>query len=852
MKKLLPFVLVAVWSLSVTAFYLILHWQYFMPLNVYSMATLQTIIIYFSIHVLGIAVLVGLFWWLKKEYPKFSFAIIGILVLFFFMTMLLSGVRFLWTDFGIYNGPDLIQNGQELRAYDGVNLEGDEPYLLNDSLIIDPEKTYWNIWENVGTYFDMLTMKEVFLSNFLILGGQLMGVLLLLLCFYCLGGFVLQRGLKIPLNNLGSFLSSVGLGAIIISLLGFGLAKLSLFSTIPLAVLLVVALMAGAFGPFVSLFKTLKTPLLLKDIPLIDFLLVMLILWLTAWNFIEVTAPLPQDYDDFVLYLNIPNLMTITHTYVTGHIMHAFAFLQAAPMILFKNAALSKTLVWACSALSLFGVFTFAKQFLKSNFKSLLVTLVLALVPTLYVHSYDQTKVEFAMIFFCLLALLNLYFYFNEKSLKWLGLVGLFMGFAVTIKISALLLVPIIFVILLWDLAGFWTALFLYFLTLLLFFLGYLPSIPTALSSSVLLYISAILALFCLIFAIIKKQIIPFKLWKPILTLALGIIIPILPWAISNIFSAPIENFNLNYVFSDQNINAPTIDWAALDIEPSLCSDIKIGGEKADYERYINERPLFLQILLAPWDVTFYMSNQFPATNIGFIFLALCPILLFITPFNKKSKSFKYFAVCGAGFWFLWILVGGNVIWYGFAGVTFLAIWLTGVIEAFWDSYKWTRVFALVFCVMWILVNFYFRSNFFFGRMPSYMPYLGGAIGIQEYVEFNYPGIGHALSILNANADQKIYLTDVAPLYFFISDNDNRVFVDHFSETLNCLYKEKDAELLDSRLKEAGFTYIVVSPPKTAPGFPESFYKTHSEILTAIQSKMTLVHNNGSFMVFEP
>lgn len=849
MKKHLPFVLVAIWSLVVMAFYLKMHWHYFFPL-VYTTASIQTIIIYFLIHVLGIAALMGLFWWLKKEYPKFSFSIIGILVLFFVGTILLTNIRFLWTDFAVYNGPDLIQNGLELRTYDGVDLEGDQPYLLKGSLVVDPTETYFNIWDNVGDYFDMLTIKEALINSSIMFGEQFVIILLLLLCFYCLGGFILQKGFKIPLNNMAAILSAVGLGAVVISLVCFGLAKLSLFAFIPLMILLVLSLAAGAFGPFVTLFEALKKPFYLKDIPFADFLVMALILWLMAWNFIEVSSPLAKDYDDFILYLNIPNLLTSSHTYVTGKAMYAFAFLQAIPLALFKNTAFPRILLWVCSVLTFLGIFIFSKQFLKSNFKSLLVTLAMALVPTLYIHGSDQTKIEFAVIFFCLLALLNLYFYLDKKSIKWLALSGVFMGFAVTIKMSALLLVPIIFVILLWELSGFWLSLFLYFSTLVFFFLGYLPSLPTAFTDPALLYISAFLTLFCLVFAIIKKQLVFSKLWKPVLVLGLAFIIPVLPWVVSNIFSAPIENFNPNYIFSDQNFKAPTIDWAKLDIDQSSCENFKIGGEQADYERFINQRPILLQILLAPWDATFYMSGQSPTTNISFIFLALCPILFFINPF--KSKYFKYFALGGAGFWFLWVIVGGNVIWYGFAGITFLALWLAGAIESFWNPYKLPRLFVLIFCVLWLLIGFYFRTNFFFGKMPLYMPYLGGALNLQEYIELNYPGMDYALSILDADLNNKIYLTDVGPLYYFIENNDGRIFVDHFSETLNCLFKEKDPELLALRLKEAGFSHVVISVPKTAPGFPDSFYEGSLAILNAMQSNMTSVFNNGYFMIFEP
>ncbi|MBT4552645.1 hypothetical protein HOC37_06680, partial [bacterium] len=206
----------------------------------------------------------------------------------------------------------------------------------------------------------------------------------------------------------------------------------------------------------------------------------------------------------------------------------------------------------------------------------------------------------------------------------------------------------------------------------------------------------------------------------------------------------------------------------------------------------------------------------------------------------------------GIYFWLIWAVAGGNVIWYGFAGLGFLMLMLFGGVNTMWKEKGWPKVFIISYLIIWLVASFYLRSNTFFSRTHTLLPHIGGLATTDQMATLQWPGILNVAEILNENPEDTIILTNLGRVVYFTDANHERIFVDQFYDLLNCFYNERDEELFVERLKASGFDFIALSP-LTNPDehFPDEYYDVQREIMEAIDNNFDFAFVNKFYLIYE-
>ena len=489
------------------------------------------------------------------------------ILLFFFLIPVIGLIRFEIDTFAIYHGPALESEGVIL-------IQPNDP-------VINPSETKAAVWEEYSAYFETKSAPSAIFN----IGWKLFEAcgfaFLVSFIVFILGFWPAKVFLKED-----SILIKFGIGTVILSILLFFLAKLSLFDK---NILIIVSLVIFSFAwqPLKEIYSLINEKV---DFRKYETLILSAILFILAMNFLEVIEPLPGGSDDYSLYLNLPKLLAAEGAYVHNFYTYAYGLIQGFILVLSGTIVATKTLSMFFAIGSLIATYNFFKKFTNRNY-SALMTLIFICVPTIFIHSYLQLKVELPLYFFSVLALTCLYDFLNKKSYKYIFLAGLFAGFAISIKLTAVLL---------------------------------------ALSLTAMLFFQ-------------------FRI-KYILLLFLGFTIPILPWAVSNILIN--KNISLDSFIYDLKTDI-SINYESLGINSTYCTS-SITGDP-DYERYSeNHETPFLKYLLVPWDQTMSVSAKSFVTNISYILLALCPLSIFaLRKADKIIKIFFVGALVYWLFWIL-------------------------------------------------------------------------------------------------------------------------------------------------------------------------------------------------------
>jgi hypothetical protein len=851
-----PTILIAaliLWAAITSAYYLGNHFELLKPLN--DIESLNQFILYVIFAGAGLVTVIGALFILKDEVKSIkkwklnSFVGLGI---FFLLAFVLSLSRFLWGGYTVYQGPTLITDNNEIVVYQGQSIEYSDLILKSGDLVSGAQIQYGDFFSGeLDTYFASVGIGEAAASTLWGLLVPLILTLAFLIVFYAAGATLLKQGFKVTKMEGKFVLFSIGLGIILTSFYGFILAQLAIYYLAPVLAFAVLCLIVGR-SSLLELFNWLKKASIpLKKLSVWHWIFVPLAFIFVAMNFVQASAPAPAGYDDFSLYMNLPNVLAHTHTFIQGQLVHAFALVQGMAVLIQKNTQAAQLITSMLGLLSVYGVFLFIKEYLKTSYALLGSGLILSL-PLFMSFSAIEYKVEFVLFFLGTLALLSLQNWLKKLKINWLLLAGLFAGFSFSVKATAFFFLPAILFLVAYKLWGKWGSAIAFLACILLFCVAPLTNSYAFSFLNTSLFLGSVAVLLGLsVIMFLLKELKDKKLFSKLITfilLGVMLLIPNLPWFTYNILSY--DSFSLSGLFIHSEIPFGE-SLAELGMVPTQAS----AGVIADYERYSISRGSELsQYLLLPWDISINVSPLSPLVNIGLIFLAFCPaLLLFLfkkSPTLKQESSFWTFSLSGVVFWFFWSLFAKNVIWYGIIGFPFLVLWLIGGLYALLSNKKWVNLSVCALLIVWIVFSAFFRFNLYFSRTSVLSAHTANLLTYEEYMSNRFPEYLSLAEIINIDAESSLYLTDNAFFYYFIDNNVERVYQDRFLDLFNNLYQEKDDELLLARLSTLGFDYVLLSQPIYDPDFPESLTKASQEWLTFASNYLTFVGGNQDTYLF--
>ena len=703
------------------------------------------------------------------------------------------------------------------------------PYIPGE--VIDPAQIYieqhkiytrvkyfmGEFWTTFKEGFEVVNFWDGLISTIGHVTLHLGAITFILLCLYSWGGAIVNRLDLKKIDDEERILFSIGIGTMVVSIL---LMLMSLFGGVTAVPVFIVL----GFGFILSMDNIIRMgEWLVKDVtpPLNkirwgNWLAGLGIGLFIVLSFFETSVPVPSAFDDYVLYMNLPNLLAQSGEFIHGQSMHAFAFIQVIGLLVFHQASLTLLTVATFGFLAFGAIYKLLSKFNDST-KAMFFTLVAVTTPFIFFHNYVSLKVELPILFYSVLALLSFYFFTKEKKEPWkyLLLVGLFAGFGLSIKISSMLIVAILMFMIFHHYFNRWGVLIGLMLTLA--FYGVVG--PLIMGGSLVFYFqftywfssaAFILALILIYFEreANKKNII--KRLKQfifsMLIVSMGLMIPLAPWFVVNAFDSG-GDISFNSLIKSQNSPAQRISYDEIGFENvEACTGKESESEMTEYQtKRANE---FRKVAFLPWDLTF----KIPQTkggwilNIGPFLLALLPLLFFRG--KPKGENERMFILAALSSLVLWVLIVPAIAWFA---MSIFALWVVALASSL-EGFKKSRISHILIQIMIILmVVTYVNTRIQFASDRFIIPtgYATGLLDRDLVIKNKFHDYPPLLNIINENPNDKILLLNKEFLFFFIENNFERTYRDRFFFTIDCLYSEDDDEKLLNYLRKMEVKYII-------------------------------------------
>ena len=205
------------------------------------------------------------------------------------------------------------------------------------------------------------------------------------------------------------------------------------------------------------------------------------------------------------------------------------------------------------------------------------------------------------------------------------------------------------------------------------------------------------------------------------------------------------------------------------------------------------------------------------------LFVLLLTFVFIITRTARDKKQWTTLLLISGMFFFLWLLLSGGIIWYGFLLIPiFLAIGIKVLTSNTSRNVIALKPFLIVLApvVIWIFCSFSARvggidvftpeADKGKGIVDSKLIYYSTALHSEkEAVNLVYNRVGNAIDKINAD-DGLIYQVGTS-MAFDIKNNPSRVFQDNVLTTFfQILNKYRNNKIITDVLKASGFRYIIV------------------------------------------
>lgn len=754
------------------------------------------------------------------------------------LSIIFVNISTLYRGYSIYNGPTIIQTEAGIKYYENESISYDDIILQKGAMLYKEKLQKLNLPDEVKANLKDMSFLSSFLGISSHTGLAFLKLLLFLFCILSAGLYPIRLFSKE--NTLRNAVLGFGLGTVIFSLLLFLLARFSWLNVTSVGILLGLSGILG-LSQIKKLWEITKSSSIdTKNFSIKELALAYAFLLLIAWNFSEAMEPLPIGFDDASVYLNLPNLIAHFGTLINNNAIYAFSLIQGAAEILDPAGSLKKTLVFGFGTLAILPIYLLLKDYIGKKY-SLWTLAVYLLTPSIFAHNFLQLKTEMPLLFIGTLSILCASIWMKEKKLSWLALAGLFAGFAFTIKITAIFLVFTLIALAVFKLfsilLGIWASAFLFVFALFTAnFSGERPTIAENHELRNVLFIFLAVCGIFIIFHSIKNKVFSLRKFLELSVLACFMLIPLAPWAASNMYEN--QQIDIQSIFINKKVDFPVVDM----ISDSCTNE---GIANLDYKRYLpSHGGKFLNLLLLPWDLSMDTAAKSFITNIGFLFLALCPAVLF-----RLRKENLATPLCLAGIFFgiFWAVMAKGIIWYAFSGFAFLLLLFGKSLSTTFESSRLTKYTSFVAILLFLTLSFFYRSNMFISRAHSFVPYYSGLASYGEYMNNVYPEYSSMAAVLNESTASKIYLTDNAFLNYFIEANNTRVYRDPFLDSFDCANK---TGLALEKLRN-NFDYLVISAPVYDPDFGQSLFERSSALLQLAQENFTYITGGKDSYLFK-
>lgn len=263
---------------------------------------------------------------------------------------------------------------------------------------------------------------------------------------------------------------------------------------------------------------------------------------------------------------------------------------------------------------------------------------------------------------------------------------------------------------------------------------------------------------------------------------------------------------------------------------------LRWDSEWGDY--LVNDPKPFVESILAfTYHVTGFiaqplvaLSDKFSGDTDHITYPILSVILLLslwvVGRSNLLSPIFKFIGILYISFGFLWVVLSGGIIWYGFLlfplSYGFAVHFLSDKKFDISDSIRIVKGLSLGALVIWALMGYIGRvSNITYVTNNAddslgkgivdvnVFGYTTGMISSQEARESAYRNIGNVLDEINSN-DALIYQLGTS-MAFEIKDNPNRLYLDAtLTQFFPLLQSIKDKETVMEIYKAGGIRYMII------------------------------------------
>ena len=572
-------------------------------------------------------------------------------------------------------------------------------------------------------------------------------------------------------GGLQDFLVSFALGVMVLAALAFLLAAFGVFKSYlvwPIWIAILLFCYKEAFFWFDYL---LGAQIIIKDKffgPLIPLLLIMG-LYLTH-NFMEILRPVPIGHDDMATYLNYPKLIAERGQLINLPFGYSWQLFVASSYVLFKNTTSALATAHLGSVFALLGLYQLLRSYCdrralgerQAIFYASLVAAIFFSLPMVVFPSARDLKVDLPTLFFAVGSLLLLWQGFESRRYFYLS--ALFLGFAVSIKVTALFF------------AAGWLAYWL--------------------------------------FLAFKKHLAVVKIALLTLAMAGFFLLPLAPYGVRNVIALRLP---------DRYRLLGTTEKPDIKIEAGTPVFRQATGEQEELGRYLGFNSGLKKYLLLPIHATTNSLVDGIYVDIGFVYLAFVPLIaLFYLTVRKSGEGVGYLdglILATVASWLVWIAAGRGVIWYNLAGFAFLSLILAEVFVAIYRLDSKAAVFTTTgFIALWLILSLFLRLAYLPKRMigpdPTGITWAHGSFTDQEYLDnklYSYRPIYEQINreiAKNPDNPPKVYL---AGTYFkyFIDQNDKTVLYDLTLDAFAIAHQEQDDQKTLRRLRDSGFRYIV-------------------------------------------
>lgn len=606
---------------------------------------------------------------------------------------------------------------------------------------------------------------------------------ILLLCA-SIGKYILQYMKQDEPYDLKEFLLSFGLGGVLLTLMLFICGLFGWLQSVPVWGICMVVL-SIAYKELWQWLKAFFKPQIhfqgsYVDVRIILFCVFLIVL---SHNVLELIRPMPVGFDDLAVYMNIPNLLAHGGELLSGIDAYSWGIFMSLGYLLFHSATIALFLSFLGGVLVFFGLYVSVQSYgeqrnmshAQANTYALFVATFFYALPMVVFQSAKDMKVDLAAFFFILLSFI-LFLAWRKKEqgdVKSLCLSGLFMGYAFTIKYTALFFI----------------------VAMLLYALFYMW----------------------------RRQQKNAGITMLVLIVCIGA--PFAPYAMKNIVDTK--------QISVQSLRTGESETPWIAMNPPLSG---LGGQipapsstgvQEEQGRYTGFEQGIWRYLMLPFTVTFNPIAFGMYVDIGYIFLALIPLIIILyirTPEGEGGDHslplLHEILLVGAIYWILWGIFAEGVIWYGYGGFIFLFLLIVEIIHQLKKEY-WTGLRYVVngIIIVWFLCTLCLRT----ANLPSHaifidpvgLFYSRGVIDEQGYLKQKIPTYLTILNIINSDIDAnkrnppKIYRVGTY-IKYFIHHNNKLVLDDNQLDIFISLSQDHDDQKTIARFKNAGFKYLII------------------------------------------